>query len=85
MDNRRAGQEQIETAIRIMSEARGMKLETPITWHKESDRDVYTLKATISGFSCQWALVGEAVENYVDDLNVRYSVDFNLQSYFIPR
>ena len=85
MDKRRAGQEQIEAAIGIMVETRGLKLETPITWHKHSDEDVYTIDGRISGHRCEWNLIGEAVENYLSDLDVRHSVDFNLQTYFIPR
>ena len=85
MDKRRAGQEQIEAAIGIMVSVRGKKLDTPISWHKHSDADVYTIDALISGHHCVWNLIGEAVENYMTDLDVRHSVDFNLHTYFIPR
>lgn len=85
MDKRHVGQEQIEAAIGIMVETRGLKLETPIHWLKHSDADIYTIEGRISGHNCVWNLIGEAVENYVSDLDVRHSVDFNLQTYFIPR
>jgi hypothetical protein len=84
MDKRSAGQEQIEAAIGIMLNARGMKLETPIRWREDTEHDALILEARISGRDCHWILIREAVENYVSDLNVRHSVDFNLQSYFIP-
>jgi len=85
VDKRRAGQEQIEAAIGIMVNVRGKKFDTPLTWREDSERDTFTLEARINGQDCSWTLVGEAVENYVSDLNVRNAVDFNLQTYFIPR
>lgn len=85
MDRIRVGQEQIEAAIGIMLNARGMKLEMPIRWREDPDHDAFILQARITGRDCHWILIREAVENYVNDLNVRHSVDFNLQSYFIPR
>lgn len=85
MDKLRAGKEQIEAAIGIMVNVRGMALDTPLSWREEPERDTFTLEAQINGHKCFWTLVGEAVENYVHDLNVRHSVDFNLQSYFLPR
>ena len=85
MDRRSAGQAQIELAIGVMLTARGMKLDTPLTWREDADHDTYTLEAQISGHYCHWRLVAEAVENYMNDLNVRYSINYNLQTYFIPR
>ena len=84
-DKRHAGQEQIEAAIGIMVSVRGLKLETPIKWREDPDNDALILEARISGRDCHWILVREAVEDYVNDLKVRHSVDFNLQSYFLPR
>jgi hypothetical protein len=85
MDNRRAGQIQIETAIGLMVSARGMKFDAPINWRKHSAADVYTIDALISGHPCVWNLIGDVVESYLTDLDVRHSVDFNLQTYFVPR
>jgi hypothetical protein len=85
MDERRAGQKQIEAAIGIMVNVRGMTLDTPLTWREDRERDTFTVEAGINGHHCFWTLVGEAVENYVSDLNVGHAVDFNLQSYFLPR
>jgi hypothetical protein len=68
-----------------MLNARGMKLETAIRWREDAEHDALVLEARISGRDCHWILIREAVENYVNDLNVRHSIDFNLQSYFIPR
>lgn len=62
-----------------------MQLDTPLTWRHDSERDVFVLEGHIGGQYCHRVLVGEAVENYVNDLNVRYSVNFNLTAYFIPR
>lgn len=85
MDKRDLGKAQIEAAIGIMAQARGLRIESPITWREDSQRDVYVLEAKISGQFCIWILVGDAVENYVGDLNVRHSVDFNLTAHFLPR
>ena len=84
-DKTRVSQEQIEAAIGIILNVRGMKLETPITWREDADHDAFILEARINGRDCHWILIREAVENYVNDLNVRHSVDVHLQSYFIPR
>jgi len=81
----RAGQAAIEASIAKMVRERGMKIETEIRWRKHSDRDVFTIDALIQGHFCTWNLIGEAVENYTSDLNVKYSIDFNLKTYFIPR
>lgn len=84
MDKTRVGQQQIEAAVGIMLEARRLRLDSPITWSEDSERGTLKIAARISGRDCEWTLIREAVENYVEDLNVRYSVDSNLQSYFIP-
>jgi len=83
MDERRAGQEQIEAAVGIVVNVRGMTLDT-LTWPEDRERDTFTVEARINGHHCFSTPVGEAVENYVSDLNVRHAVDFNLQSYFLP-
>jgi len=75
----------IEASIAKMIRERGMKLDTPITWRKHSDLDVFTIEASIHGHHCVWNLISEAVENYTSDLNVRYSIEFNLKTYFLPR
>jgi hypothetical protein len=85
MDRIRAGQEQIESALGIMLAARGLKLETPLVWSDDPENNTFKIQARIGGRDCQWRLIRDAVENYVSDLNVRHSVDFILQSYFIPR
>ena len=85
MDNRRAGQIQIEAAVGQMVRARGMRFDAPINWRKHSAADVYTIDALISGHPCVRNLIGEVVESYVSDLDVRHSVDSNLQTYFVPR
>ena len=84
MDKIRVGQQQIEAAVGIMLEARRLRLDSPITWGEDAERGTFKIAARISGRDCEWTLIREAVENYVQDLNVRYSVDSNLQSYFIP-
>ena len=84
-DKRALGKSQIEAAIGVMLNARGMKLDRPIGWRHDVERDVYAIDASINGNYCSWVLIGDAVENYFSDLNVRYSVDFNLTSYFLPR
>ncbi|HET9402716.1 MAG TPA: hypothetical protein VFO34_17350 [Candidatus Acidoferrales bacterium] len=84
MDKIRVGQSQIESAIGIMVEARGLKLESPLTWHEDAENHTFLIQARISGRDCRWRLIREAVENYIGDLNVRHSVDFILQAYFIP-
>lgn len=85
MDKRNLGKAQIEAAIGVMVEARRLKLDTPIKWLKDSERDVYRIEARISGQLCHWILVGEAIDDYISDLNVRHSVDFNLSAHFLPR
>ena len=85
VDNRELGKSQIESAIGVMLSARNLKLDTPIIWREDTERDVFTLEATICGIPCHWILVGESVEDYVTDLNARQTVDFNLASHFLPR
>jgi hypothetical protein len=80
----RAGQAAIEATIAKMIRERGMTLETPITWRKHSDRDVFTIEASIQGHQCVWNLVAEAIESYIEDLDVRYAIDLHLKTYFIP-
>lgn len=85
VNKRELGRRQIEAAIGVMLVSRKLKLESPFVWHEDAERDVFTLEATINGIPCQWILVGEAIEDYVSDLNVRQSVDFNLASHFLPK
>src|ERR1700746_1665597 len=85
LNKRELGKAQIETAIGVMLSARNLKLDTPIIWREDTERDVFTLEATICGVSRHWILVGEAIEDYVSDLNARQTVDFNLASHFLPR
>jgi hypothetical protein len=82
-EKRRVAQQQIESSVVRMLRDRGLNLKSPLMWHLDSD-DVYTVETYVGPHHCHWRLIGEAVENYPSDLNVRYSVDFNLRSYFIP-
>ena len=82
-DKRRVAQQQIESNVVSMLRDRGLSLKFPLMWHLDSN-DVYTLESYVGPHHCHWRLIGEAVENYSTDLNIRYSVDFNLRTYFIP-
>lgn len=83
-EKRRLGQQHIEANVVRMLHDRGLKLNFPLIWHLDSS-DVYTIESYVGDRHCHWRLIAKAVENYPTDLDVRYSVDFNLKTYFLPR
>src|ERR1700730_14529873 len=83
-DQLKKGQQWVEeTLVRLLAE-RGVKLDGPIKWTPNMDREIYVLEATMNGTSKTWTLSYEALEDCPADKNVQRTIEKSLRMYFVP-
>jgi pyrimidine deaminase RibD-like protein len=61
-----------------------MKLNEPITWTPNIDREIYVLGAKMNGTTKTWNLSYEALEDCPADKNVQREIEKSLRVYFVP-
>jgi hypothetical protein len=68
---------------RLLAE-RGLRLDSPIRWTPDFDREIYTMEARMGGTEKIWRLSYEALEDCVADKNVQRTIERALRMYFVP-
>jgi len=78
------GQRWVEDIVARLLAERGMRLDAPIKWTANINREICTMEARMGGTTKLWNLSYEALEDCVADKNVRRAIEKSLRMYFIP-
>ncbi len=83
-DERDQGRRWLEKLLTRLLAERGLRLDSPIRWTPDFDREIYTLEARMGGSEKIWRLSYEALEDCVADKNVQRTIERALRMYFVP-
>jgi pyrimidine deaminase RibD-like protein len=83
-DLRKHGRHWVENTLKEIIENRGLTLDSPFRWTPDSDREIYTLEVSIEGVTKCWRLSFEALEDCIEDKNIRRTIERSLVLYFVP-
>lgn len=78
------GQQWVEGVVTRLLRERSMRLEAPIKWTANIDREICTMEARMEGMTKVWNLSYEALEDCVADKNVQGTIEKGLRAYFVP-
>lgn len=83
-DERDQGRRWVEKLLARLLAERGMRLDSPVQWTPDFDREIYTMEARMGGTNKIWRLSFEALEDCVADKNVQRTIERALRMYFVP-
>lgn len=83
-DERDRGRLWVEGLLTRLLAERDLRLDSPIRWTPNFDREIYTMEARMGGTDKIWRLSYEALEDCVADKNVQRTIERALRMYFVP-
>ena len=83
-DERDQGRMWVERSLTRLLAERGLRLDSPIRWTPDFDREIYTMEARMGDTEKIWRLSYEALEDCVADKNVQRTIERALRIYFVP-